>query len=140
MSSGATTVAYFDRTFEEAIQLMREARDYLLERQRTGVGEQRPALQLVASCEAMRVTARLAQVMAWLLVQRAVLAGEISAADASTEARRLGGRSVCAVEGPWQQLGLPERLQGLLARSLALYNRVARLDDHAAGAVKPAND
>jgi regulator of CtrA degradation len=140
MPSGASTVAYFDRTYAEAVQLIHEARDYFLERHRQGPGDTRAAVQLVTSCEAMRVTARLTQVLAWLLVQRGVHAGEISAAEAATGPRRLGGRSVCAVEGPWQELGLPERLQSLLARSLALYNRVARLDDLAAGAAPRAND
>lgn len=140
MPTGSSTVAYFDRTYAETVELIEEARDYFLERQRQGAAEPRPAVQLVASCEAMRLTARLTQILAWLLVQRAVLAGEISASEALTEQRRLGGRSVCAVEGPWQELGLPERLQSLLGRSLALYKRVARLDDLAAGAVSPAND
>lgn len=140
MPSGSTTLAHFDRTYEETIALMREARDYFVDRQRDGAAEARPALQLVASCEAMRVTARLTQVLAWLLVQRAVTAGELSPVEAMLEQRRLGGRSVCAVEGPWHELGLPETLQSLLSRSLALYNRVARLDDLAAGAVTPAND
>lgn len=138
--SGATTLAYFDRTYEETIGLMREARDYFTQRRRDGAEDTRPALQLVASCEAMRVTARLTQVLAWVLVQRAVMAGELSPVEAMLEQRRLGGRSVCAVEGPWQELGLPETLQSLLSRSLALYNRVARLDDLAAGMVVPAND
>jgi regulator of CtrA degradation len=140
MSSGANTVAYFDRTYDEVIALMQEARGYFIERQRQGGAGSHAAMQLVASCEAMRVTARLAQVLAWLLVQKAVHAGEISPAEAVAQHRRLGGRSVCAVEGPWHELGLPQGLQGLLARSLALYNRVARLDDLAAGHVAPAND
>ncbi|MGD9742878.1 MAG: DUF1465 family protein [Dongiaceae bacterium] len=140
MPSGSTTLAQFDRTYEETIALMREARDYFLDSRRDDVPAQRPALQLVASCEAMRVTARLTQVLAWLLVQRAVAAGELSPVEAMLEQRRLGGRLVCAVEGPWQELGLPDVLQSLLSRSLALYNRVARLDDLAAGLVTPAND
>ena len=140
MSSGAHTVAYFDRTYDEAIQLMHEARDYFIDRQRQGGAGPHAAVQLVASCEAMRVTARLAQVLAWLLVQKAVHAGEISPAEAVAQNRRLGGRSVCAVEGPWHELGLPQDLQSLLARSLALYNRVARLDDLAANSFVPAND
>jgi regulator of CtrA degradation len=140
MPSGTNSVAYFDGTYAETVALMHEARDYFVERQHRGGADSHAAVQLVASCEAMRVTARLAQVLAWLLVQRAVHAGEILPTEAVAEDRRLGGRSVCAVEGPWQELGLPERLQALLARSLALYNRVARLDDLAAGNLNPAND
>lgn len=129
MQDGATTIAFFDRTYEEAFALLVEARDYLLERQRQAVDPLSPEQQLIASCETMRLTSRLAQVIAWLLVQRAVHAGEIDTAEADTPQRRLGGREICAEPGPWDVSGLPRRLQILLDRSHALYNRVARLDE-----------
>ena len=128
---GAATITFFDRTFDEAFDLLIEARAYLSERQRPSQDELPPAVRLVAGCETMRLTARLVQVMAWLLVQRAVHAGEIDAAEADAPQRRLGGHEVCAEPGPWDIHALPRRLQILLDRSQALYNRVARLDEMA---------
>ena len=138
MTNSPTPVAFFDRTYDEAMALIREARDYFAERQRQPASPTRAAVELVTSCESMRLTARLTQIMAWLLVQKAVHAGELGRDDAIKPEHRLGGRHVCEVEGPWSELGLPQRLQTLLERSLNLYNRIARLDDMAAGAASAA--
>jgi regulator of CtrA degradation len=138
MTNSPTPVAFFDRTYDEAMALIREARDYFAERQRQPASPTRAAVELVTSCESMRLTARLTQIMAWLLVQKAIHAGELSRDDAIKPEHRLGGRHVCEVEGPWSELGLPQRLQTLLERSLSLYNRIARLDDMAAGAASAA--
>src|SRR3546814_2463165 len=80
-------------------------------------------------CSSDLLTSRLVQVMAWLLVQKAVHAGEIEDTDVDDPKRRLGGHEICAEPGPWDVSGLPKGLRGLLDRSLALYNRVARLDE-----------
>jgi len=132
MTNSPTPVAFFDRTYDEAMVLIREARDYFAERQRQPASPSRAAVELVTSCESMRLTARLTQIIAWLLVQKAVHAGELSRDDATRPEHRLGGRSICEIEGPWSELGLPQRLQTLLERSLSLYHRIGRLDDLAA--------
>jgi regulator of CtrA degradation len=120
--------AFFSRTFDDALALVVEARDYVadsLARDRDAVDTAR---QLVYDCETLRLTARLTQVMAWLLVQRAIHEGELSATQARAKANRLGGHSVCLADHPATLLQLPKRLQALMTRSLALYQRVARLD------------
>jgi len=132
MTNSPTPVAFFDRTYDEAMALIREAREYFAERQHQPASPSRAAVELVTSCESMRLTARLSQIIAWLLVQKAVHAGELSRDDAIKPEHRLGGRSVCEIEGPWSELGLPQRLQTLLERSLSLYHRIGRLDDLAA--------
>jgi regulator of CtrA degradation len=94
--------AFFSRTFDDALALVVEARDYVadsLARDRDAVDTAR---QLVYDCETLRLTARLTQVMAWL--------------------------RVCLADHPATLLQLPKRLQALMTRSLALYQRVARLD------------
>jgi regulator of CtrA degradation len=122
-------ITFFDRTYDEAFDLLIEARNYLAEGLHLGTESMTPEDRLVASCETMRLTSRLVQVMAWLLVQKAVHAGELDPSEADEPARRLGGREVCAESGPWDLGGLPRGLRSLLDRSLALYNRVARLDE-----------
>lgn len=129
MQHSASTITFFDRTYDEAFALLVEARDYLTERQQQVTDQLSPQHQLIAGCETMRLTSRLVQVMAWLMVQRAVHAGEIDPAEADAPQRRLGGHDVCAEPGPWDMSGLPRRLRVLLDRSHALYNRVARLDE-----------
>jgi regulator of CtrA degradation len=131
MTGGDGSIAFFDRMFDETVALLHEARDYALERERAGYAKVHPALQLLVACETLRVTARLTQIMAWLLVQKAVHAGEMTREEARAERNRLGGREVCLADRPWGPIEMPRRLQGLLDRSHGLYARVVRLDEHA---------
>jgi regulator of CtrA degradation len=124
----ARPVAYFDSTLEEAVALARDARDYLIYQEAADNAKLSPATRLTVSCEAMRVTTRVTQVIAWLLVQKAVHAGEMERAQAAEPQNRLGGQKVCKVDAPAGAEALPDRLTDLLDRSLGLYARVERLD------------
>ena len=121
--------AFFGKTFDEALTLLVQTRDYIA----VGVGG-RPVGrtaddQLRFARETMRVTARLTQVMAWLLIQKAVHAGEIGPCQAAGDDLRLAGQKVCTEHDETDHAGLPLSLQRLLARSHALYVRVSRLDE-----------
>ena len=76
----------------------------------------------------MRLTTRLMQLASWLLLQRAVSAGELSEADAVKEKTRINLDEI----GPGNDLmgseQLPDALNELVTRSLSLHNRVMRLD------------
>jgi regulator of CtrA degradation len=129
VTDSAQAIAYFDKTFDEAMALTREARDYLAHQKQADFEELNAVSRLVASCESMRLTARVTQVVAWLLVQKAVYAGEITREEAAEPDRRLSGQSVCGAIQPVLDAPLPERLAELLDSSLRLYQRVARLDE-----------
>ena len=79
--------------------------------------------------ETMRMTARLTQIMAWLLSQRAVHAGEMSRAEALSDQQVLTEVDVCMARDDHDWRGLPKRLIALLDKSHRLYIRVARLDE-----------
>ena len=79
--------------------------------------------------ETTRVTARLTQIVAWLMAQRAVEAGELSAAQACEKKHRLGGQEICLNSRGEDSNELSPALRDLLLRSRRLYQRVARLDD-----------
>lgn len=119
--------AYFTRTYDEAMSLMLEARHYLRYGEQRDRGTLQPMDRLAVSCETMRLTSRLTQVMAWLLVRKAVHAGELTELEAATEAYRLSGHSVCSDAGA--PIRLPRPLRSLLDRSRHLYERVSRLDE-----------
>jgi len=123
-----TTVAFFDSTFDEALALTREARDYLTHREPLERERMTPNDRMLASCEAMRLTSRLTQVMAWLLVQKAVHAGEMTREEAAAEAYRLSGHEVCLSPRPLEERPLPPGFAEIYDRSGRLFERVARLD------------
>ena len=122
------TVAFFGRTYDEALQLTREARDYIAGHAGSDRAASSADVRLASSCEEMRLTARLTQVMAWLLLQRAVHEGEVSRAEAAKEENRLSGQEACLGARVIPEVELPARLEDLLTRSYNLYLRVQRLD------------
>lgn len=128
LDTTSAPVTFFDSTYDEAMALTREARDYLMHHNRVERAKLTPEAQMWASCETMRVTARLTQVMAWLLVQKAVHAGEITRIEAAEPKHRLAGKEICDVTGCIDMIPLQPGLMQLLERSHRLYQRVARLD------------
>jgi regulator of CtrA degradation len=86
----------------------------------------------------MRLTTRLMQLASWLLLHRAVNEGEMSLAQASREKTKVklsatdtGDEATLAM--------LPKSLRDLIVRSIALQNRVRRLDAtiHSGASEKP---
>ncbi|WP_294329857.1 DUF1465 family protein [uncultured Sphingomonas sp.] len=114
-----------DSLYVEAMVLADEARGYFDQLGRDE-RETLDALNRVAfSCESLKVTTRLMHVIAWLLTQRAVDAGELALDEARTPARRLGP----APESDAALLAeMPEQAAGIVRSSMELYRRVARLD------------
>lgn len=121
--------AFFSGPYDEAMALVMEARGYAARMVGPEARRLEPGSRLQASFESMRVTSRLTQVMAWLLAQKAVFAGEITLADLASEQYALSGEEVCLAVGGAADAGLPRQLRSLLDRSHRLYQRVARLDE-----------
>ena len=117
----------FSLIFREGMALVEETAAYL-----DGPGrKESKALQrsaaLAYATESMRLTTRLMQLASWLLLHRAVKEGEMSLAQANKEKTKvklsLGDR---AAEDT--MVLLPTKLSDLIDRSLALLERVRRLD------------
>jgi regulator of CtrA degradation len=117
----------FERMFREGMDLVEETAEYLDGEGRTEAKSLERAAALAYASESMRLTTRLMQSASWLLVQRAVREGEMSARDARDPKYRLGARSVCVTDTN-ELLALPARLTDLLERSKRLYDRVGRLE------------
>lgn len=123
--------AFFGKTYDEAMHLLVETRDYLAHREPVDRNTLAPIERLRFCCETMRLTARLTQIMAWLLAQRAVHAGEITQHAALAEQEALAALNICMEDEQDLAAAMPRRLLGLLDRSRRLYVRVARLDEMA---------
>jgi regulator of CtrA degradation len=128
------SAVYFDRTYRETMTLLVETRDYMRFREPADRRAMPDDHRLVVNCEALRLTSRLTHIMAWLLIQKAVHAGEMTAIEAAAEDHRLAGQSVCRERQVFGDVTMPPALQKLLERSYALYTRVERLDEMVARA------
>lgn len=122
------SVAFLNKTYDDAMALVIESRNYIAYRQALDERDLAPNIRLQISLETMRVTARLTQVMAWLLVQKAVDGGELTREQAMVEALALSGEAICLDNAAEELEGVPNGLKSLLERSHALYLRISRLD------------
>lgn len=114
-----------DTFYTEAMLLADEARHYFDEGGRAE-REALPPLERVAfSCESLKVTTRLMHVIAWLLTQRALGAGELTMAEALEPTRRLGDAPDTDVA---VLAALPDQARAVIGSSIDLHRRVARID------------
>ena len=124
-SSSELTPKLIDALYVEAMLLADEARSYFDHSAR----EDRLGLDAVDrvgfSCESLKVTTRLMHIIAWLLNQRAVGAGEITQAEASHRDRRIGDSP------PTDEtliMRLPDKAAEIIRASEELHSRIERLD------------
>ena len=115
-----------DSLYVEAMLLADEARAYFDRNGRDDRMALDPLLRVGFSVESLKVTTRLMHVIAWLLTQRAVEAGELTPAQGRAKTRRLGDAPLsddAVVEK------LPEGAVHLVKASQELFARVSRLDE-----------
>src|SRR5258707_15621078 len=93
-----TATRFFGKTYDETMSLLVASRDYLANAQPADATGLKPIDRLRVNCEAMRLTTRLTQVMAWLLAQRAVFEGEMSRTMAVANEFRLSADAICLAE------------------------------------------
>ncbi len=135
LPGGLPATTFFSKTYDEASALVEEARDYVRDHGGADSAALAPAERIVYACETMRLTARLTQVMSWLLLQRALHAGETTREAIREDADDQGGADVCLSGSAASLERMPPRLIDLLTRSKSLYTRVTRLNEMVAGGV-----
>ncbi|GLR46957.1 DUF1465 family protein [Sphingomonas astaxanthinifaciens] len=112
--------------YTEAMLLADEARTYFDAQGRAERDGMDPFVRVGFACESLKVTTRLMHIIAWLLTQRAVETGELTAASGRRPERRLGH---AGASDPAVVEQLPRGAQALIASSTDLYERVRRLDE-----------
>jgi regulator of CtrA degradation len=120
-STRELTPKLVDSLYTEAMVLADEARSYFDSERSRAIA---PAEVAVAfSCESLKVTTRLMHVIAWLLNQKALRAGELGAENVEA----LGYAP--ATDSHWIE-ELPEEARMLILASEDLYYRVQRVSEY----------
>ena len=128
----------FRDLFREGMTLVEETAAYLDGPGRAEGRALSRSATLSYTTESMRLTTRLMQMASWLLLQRAVNDGELSAEQANSEKSKvkLDGPAPAAQGPQWDEL--PEALRALIERSQRLQERIRHLDQAIYGAVAAA--
>jgi len=129
--------AAFATLFREGMDLVEETAGYLDGDGRTDAKTLDRSASLAYATESMRLTTRLMQLASWLLLHRAVKEGEMSLAQANREKVKV---KLTAADPAAKEIieRLPERLQTLIERSMALQSQIRRLDSTMHASVGPA--
>lgn len=125
MHRTALTPKLVDQLYVEAMLLADEARAYFDQEGRRARLALEPVRRVGFSCESLKVTTRLMHVIAWLLTQRAVAAGELTVGQAVHPERRLGR---APESDPDAIEELPNSARQLVLQSQDLYARISRID------------
>lgn len=83
--------------------------------------------------ESMRLTTRLMQLASWLLLQRAVAEGELTADQARLQKEKVRLANQASTLTPEAAKDLPEPLMDLINQSLRLQERIIHLDQQMEG-------
>ncbi|MDE1901923.1 MAG: DUF1465 family protein [Alphaproteobacteria bacterium] len=117
-----------DRTFDESVALTQEVRNYIAYHEGADRREFELTHCLHVGYHHTRVSARLIQVMTWLLAMKALLSGEISPEQFTAPQYALTDSEECSSDKGEEDANIPAGLRDLLQRSHALYSRIKRLD------------
>lgn len=115
-----------DGLYIEAVVLADEARAYFDHQSRADRDVLDRLERLDFACESLKISTRIMHSIAWLLVQRAVLCGELPEAARLEDKYQLGAAQNT---DPLVRARLSPEMEGLILISEDLYNRVARLED-----------
>lgn len=119
---------HFEKIFKEGMGLVEETANYLDGQGRVDSRVLDRSATIAYATESMRLTTRLMQLASWLLLQRAIGAGEVSEHDASREKSRVSLTDIGEGNKIPGSDNLPEGLVELVARSLRLHERIMVID------------
>jgi len=128
----------FMQLFREGMGLVEATASYLDGEGRGESAALPREVSLTYATESMRLTTRLMQIASWLLVQRAVAEGEMSAEQARTEHNKVRIAEPMLQPTSAEAERLPQRLRDLIGHSIRLQDRIRSLDEQMSGAVRQA--
>lgn len=124
--SGPLT-AFIEDCYQDTLSLMTELRDYLSDVQAAPDEEKDADNRAGVVREISSMTRHLTEAMAWLLLQKAVAAGEITADEARDRADGLLVPVDSGQSAPPGGVVLPLEIRGYIDRSRRLYDQILKL-------------
>jgi len=123
-----TASEQFEKVFKEGMSLVEETANYLDGPGRLDARVLERHGAIAYATESMRLTTRLMQLASWLLLQRAIGAGELTVEDARKENHRISLNDIGKGHDLAGAEALPDALKVLVDRSLTLHLRIQKLD------------
>lgn len=137
MSGGSNTIRFserkvaspaFNTLYGEGMELVEETAAYLDGDGRRDAKQLSRTASTLYAAESMRLTTRLMQMASWLLLQRALVNGEMTEDQVLSEKSKIRLDTASARGEPPVWWELPDQFRDLVDRSLSLQTRVRRMD------------
>lgn len=119
--------------FREGMGLVEQTASYLDGDGRAESAALPREVALTYATESMRLTTRLMQIASWLLVQRAVAEGEMTAEQARAENNKVRISDAMISPAHEEAARLPQSLRDLMAHSVRLQDRIRHLEGQMSG-------
>jgi regulator of CtrA degradation len=129
----------FTALYREGMALIEEVASYLDGEGRAESRSLARETSFLYATESMRLTTRLMQLASWLLLQRAVNEGELTAENARAEKEKVKFSATPAERGGPGFTGLPDRLRAYVAQGDRLFERVQQFDKLERGGIAEAS-
>ncbi len=128
----------FTSLYREGMALIEEVAAYLDGEGRNASRSLPRETSFLYATESMRLTTRLMQLASWLLLQRAVNEGELTAENARAEKEKVKFSATPAERGGPGFSTLPDRLRGYISQGDRLFERVQQFDKLERGGIAEA--
>jgi len=134
MFDSTSHAAFVERAYDEARALLIQTRDYIAGPSAAESRALEPADRLRLTLELARLTRRLTEATAWLMLQKGIAAGEITRADAAAaDAARIEPDSEPEADAA-ALARLPITVRALIDRTRRLHGHVTALHRSLSGA------
>jgi hypothetical protein len=121
--------AFIEEAYQDTLSLMTELRDYLTETQTEEDRSSEARTHIIR--EISSITRHMTEAMAWLLLQKAASASEITDEEARTRADGLLEPMAGGPIANAENAALPIELRGYMDRSRRLYDQIIKLREMA---------
>lgn len=133
----SSSVTFIDSKIDEAHRLLSATHDYIKWQAPKDMNKMDPHVTFLLSSEAMRVTVRLTQIIAWFMLQKAILEEDLTIEESVSESCRVMQGKECLDQSSEEDEDIPPRLRELLKESRIFYFSILRLDTRARGRSLP---
>ena len=131
MTESDTFGAFIKSTYDETLTLLVDTREFLNSKPRAKDSGGREPKGLAETMSAIsHLTWRMTELMSWLLLQKAIIGGEISREDAATQSSfKLPDIAIDDTRHDSPDIDLPVAMRGLIDRSRRIGDRAITLQD-----------
>ncbi len=131
MTESDTFGAFIESTYDETLALLVDTREFLNSKPRAKDSGGREPKGLAETMSAIsHLTWRMTELMSWLLLQKAIIGGEISREDAATQSSfKLPDIAIDDTRHDSPDIDLPVAVRGLIDRSRRIGDRAITRQD-----------